>query len=584
MEIYFEHKLCIIGNKIESKQVVSEEQLSKISKEAPWSKIRISSLNAEIWKDEYWYIEPDGLLTKSRFNGARSSYLVSNGKRLFLMNNNRKEIVSLDHYTEVQECSQGLVAVKKNNLWGLLNETGLEIAPCKYVEIEDVGDLIFAILLNKNSEPHNVKAIYFDESFISSLPIPLILEFHRNLHLIKAATINDHREVILNQLEMKEILEKSLIREKRNYEISDAVEFFMLLDSIRNTSSYRLVILDYNGDVLDEDESIHPDSISQAENIFKVPVHQNGEIKYILIDSEFNQITPFLYDDVSTSDTEFLIAEIQGQFGLIYCTGQILLNFVYDRVVPFDEYENLFIIQKDEELHMVDVLDQTAERKPYFGLAPTFKLNGFHYSVDPENLYVYDQFGELIYKFMNVKMIQAVTDFVLKCEDCSGYSRLIVNNIKIDNLFGRVCDVGEGKVFAENVTLDFNGVIVEKKSLLIDSSGQFTVLEGNVQVDTFSEGLGVAISVEHKYGFVDSNGKVTIPFEYEAALPFSEGKAAIKKNGSWGFINKLEEFEFPPLFDYVVRGFFNHFAWVVYLGVLYRLDETGNLYIGSDMV
>lgn len=121
MEIYFEHKLCIIGNKIESKQVVSEEQLSKISKEAPWSKIRISSLNAEIWKDEYWYIEPDGLLTKSRFNGARSSYLVSNGKRLFLMNNNRKEIVSLDHYTEVQECSQGLVAVKKNNLWGLLN-------------------------------------------------------------------------------------------------------------------------------------------------------------------------------------------------------------------------------------------------------------------------------------------------------------------------------------------------------------------------------------------------------------------------------------------------------------------------------
>ena len=53
----------------------------------------------------------------------------------------------------------------------------------------------------------------------------------------------------------------------------------------------------------------------------------------------------------------------------------------------------------------------------------------------------------------------------------------------------------------------------------------------------FSEGLCVA-AIGEKYGYLDTNGKTAIPFDYEDAYNFSEGIACVKQNGKYGFIDK----------------------------------------------
>lgn len=48
-------------------------------------------------------------------------------------------------------------------------------------------------------------------------------------------------------------------------------------------------------------------------------------------------------------------------------------------------------------------------------------------------------------------------------------------------------------------------------------------------------------------GFIDKTGKVV--FRFQSARDFSEGLAAVEKDGKWGFINPNGQFEVPPTFE-----------------------------------
>ena len=57
-------------------------------------------------------------------------------------------------------------------------------------------------------------------------------------------------------------------------------------------------------------------------------------------------------------------------------------------------------------------------------------------------------------------------------------------------------------------------------------------------IDNFHEGLARVAVVGHGYGFVDSAMQVVIPFIYENAENFSDGRAKVKRDGKWLFIDK----------------------------------------------
>ncbi len=53
----------------------------------------------------------------------------------------------------------------------------------------------------------------------------------------------------------------------------------------------------------------------------------------------------------------------------------------------------------------------------------------------------------------------------------------------------------------------------------------------------FCEGLS-GVNIGGKWGFVDNNGQVIVPFEYDDIRNFSEGFAWVMKKGKWGLVDK----------------------------------------------
>ena len=55
----------------------------------------------------------------------------------------------------------------------------------------------------------------------------------------------------------------------------------------------------------------------------------------------------------------------------------------------------------------------------------------------------------------------------------------------------------------------------------------------------FSEGLA-AVKLNGKWGYIDDTGKEVIPLKYDNAWRFSNGLAEVKLNGKWGCIDKTD--------------------------------------------
>lgn len=106
------------------------------------------------------------------------------------------------------------------------------------------------------------------------------------------------------------------------------------------------------------------------------------------------------------------------------------------------------------------------------------------------------------------------------------------------------------------------GVMVQDAWRLVDRQGKlvfslpegFTLLggicDGRCSVSTLTE--------KSKYGFVDPLGKVAIPFEYEHAWPFCDGRAVVKKKGKYGLIDPAGKAVCRFQYDYlsfIAEGF-----------------------------
>lgn len=76
----------------------------------------------------------------------------------------------------------------------------------------------------------------------------------------------------------------------------------------------------------------------------------------------------------------------------------------------------------------------------------------------------------------------------------------------------------------------------------------------SITFNDFSEGL-TAVAKNEKYGFINTKGEVVIPLEYDWVNNFSEGLAVVSRNGQYGAIDKTGKVVIPIEYDWL--GDFN---------------------------
>jgi len=96
-------------------------------------------------------------------------------------------------------------------------------------------------------------------------------------------------------------------------------------------------------------------------------------------------------------------------------------------------------------------------------------------------------------------------------------------------------------------------VTMGSKWQVIDKIGKSVVKPGLYSFcreSGFAEDLSVVKDANEEYGFINTDGKLVIGFNFDYALAFSEGLAAVKVDNAWGYIDKKGKFIIKPNFSW----------------------------------
>jgi hypothetical protein len=96
----------------------------------------------------------------------------------------------------------------------------------------------------------------------------------------------------------------------------------------------------------------------------------------------------------------------------------------------------------------------------------------------------------------------------------------------------------------------------------------------------FSEGLA-PVEEWGKIGFIDKEGKMVIPFRYQAAKNFSEGVAAVKYKDKWGYIDKAGNEVLPFVYE-EARAFNGGLAPVIIGNKWSVINRNGDVLFETD--
>jgi hypothetical protein len=184
--------------------------------------------------------------------------------------------------------------------------------------------------------------------------------------------------------------------------------------------------------------------------------------------------------------------------------------------------------------------------------------------------------------------------------DRTGAWQLVLDGWIVDALEARVLSRNAVLVFKPGVesdhepcgwdgalygVVDLDGREIIPPSLTGRDLGQF----GPYRVH---EGMMMVLGRDAKYGFIRvDDGELVGKPEYEHAMAFSDGMAAVEKDGKWGFIDRSGKLVIPCRYDSIhtygegsgLSGFRNGLALVQMDGIPRYIDRNGRtIWIARD--
>ncbi len=322
--------------------------------------------------------------------------------------------------------------------------------------------------------------------------------------------------------------------------------------------------------------------------------------KYGLLDATGKEVTPFIYDEMTNEENNPIIrVKKRKRYGFINLKGEAITSLKYKEadvfannrawvkekklfgaidhkgnlVIPY-QYDQVRRFQHDKEIAAEHINSNLSTTKfiPDYSLALVQKegkwgvINGkgtatipckYDAIISPPSIYNKQQEKEPPIKTR--KKEETEYPFHIKQPY---FNYLHLAKVKNEGKYGAINHKG--------------AVIIPPNYAQISDLNQIPIwaFNNDEQVHTythlgkcqdtafinryFSKSTYIPIRIDRLYGYIDAQGTIVIPCQYQKALAFKNGIGIVKQNGKWGVIDSIATFIIPPLYDRIkdnrIRG------------------------------
>lgn len=510
-------------------------------------------------------------------------------------------------YQYAEIINNGLILVKKEGLYGCINQIGTTLIPIIYLSLTCYENLAVVELYDESNGTTKRGVVnYLNEQIVplndqySEIIIKDNLILYRQNGCWGAYTLQG-RLICNPSYNHIETLTNSLIKVGK-----DSVEY----------EDFR-----YNDWV--DGELVELIGSQECNVIYWGTIDINGKC-----------ILPLDYHYIeNNNDGLIMIKHLEGKYGLLDMMGNTVLEPTYKSIgsfidglaivsKPYTYYDN-----KDERYRtgsIYGVIDYSfkevipcdykkIEYKRELGLFLTdvgylsldgryiAELDGKHICINKEFLYckpfnngyaiAVKKTGEKAkYALINSKsenILPTIYDQIIRLQN-----GLYI--LKIDDKWGLADTDGciilpasyeyMGKVINNYVVIMKNeqwGLLsIETKAIIINTNASYLgpCMDGLCRINVGGNYSQSTKKVDGgRWGFVNPFGQIIIEPQYDLAYGFSEGFAAVKSCGKWGFINKEGINIVPCIYEYFEASYYNGRAHLSNDGTEFTFDNQGNI-------
>jgi uncharacterized protein (TIGR02145 family) len=429
---------------------------------------------------------------------------------LFFPVNATKTIV----YDEVYEMSDGMIRVKKDDLFGFLDKEGNEIVPCSYLFASDFKDDVCYLVSNNEDDETVFDYInkknekYFSIKNYSNANAP-------NKYGAWVQKEDD------SKWEFYDLKGNSLHAVDYDY-VTNFKEGYCWC--IKDKTIFLLSISGKSKKIITSEDEICTDLFN---GLFAISVDE----KYGFYKLDGTSVSKFIYDSYKLNlSNGFISVCIDEKWGVMNSESKVIIPCIYDDIE--DGNDNLFIVTIDDKKGIIDVTGNKILEIKYDD------INGF------ENNYAIVQLNGL-YGVINKSGTEVLPCISLDWPSLHSNQNFVV--IYTDN-GSSLIDLKSGKpVFKSN----YSSIIVDGNNFLVKNNDE--------------------------WGWIDNNEKVLINFKHEDAWPFNKSDLAkVQENEKFGFIDKAGNVKIKPIYT-ELEPFEGNYSIASLDGEAYGIiDKNGN--------
>ncbi|MGH1518408.1 WG repeat-containing protein [Chryseobacterium sp. JK1] len=304
----------------------------------------------------------------------------------------------------------------------------------------------------------------------------------------------------------------------------------------------------------------------------KLSVKKNN--KYGFLDTKGNEIIPMMYDEVGFFSQGLCRVSQNEKYGFIDPKGKVVIPIIYD-AVDNSHTDSIVIVSKNKKWAFFDSKGKQLSEFIYDKVFSGYNLN-IPPPSDISEVTTYFKNGAVLvvknkkYEFLNEKIKPAFQGNIFDLASVfDTYKNAIV---KKNNKYGIIKPDGTAKVPVEYDWIGYFDTNHNSSEYYNAKKGKvFHIYNRNLKKigesyekvsNDFSVSTPAIIfkNLKGKYGMVNSDGFILIPFEYQELDKLNKDLFLGKKNGKLGIIDKNGKqkipFEYKNLYDLNEEGLF----------------------------